>query len=95
MKDNQDAVEPILYHAWLRDFCADKQLVGAIDPSDAFSIHSISRYVDQMDGLWEIGQTYTGRVVTRSGRMQDLDLEVCWTRWETMHHVITGARSES
>jgi len=81
------------YKDWLADFIISKKEVATFDLNDKFAIHSIIRYAtsDQRPAternLWETAITYTGRLVTRQGSIQDDGLTVKWEDWITQHDV--------
>ncbi len=93
MTDNSGTVELVLFTDWLCEFSKDKQLVSTTEQSDAYAVHSIMRYIDQTGILWEVAQTYTGRVVIRKGVTSETELTVEWTRWETLHHLVVAPKS--
>lgn len=76
------------YTDWLQTFTADKRLVGSSPLLAAVdAIHSVSRYIANDGYLWEVAQTYTGRVVIRRGELQDNQVTIEWATWVTLHEV--------
>ena len=78
---------PPSYREWLCSFAKDKDHVGSGDLSSSYAIHSVQRYVDRQFHVWEIGLTYTDRLVVRSGPVGPDGVSIEWGGWKTQHHV--------
>ncbi len=77
------------YDDWLKDFLSGKTEVPALELSDKFAVHSIRRFLEGKDRIWETAITYTGRLVVRSGRICSDGISVEWEDWLTKHDVET------
>jgi hypothetical protein len=75
------------YAQWSRDFLRGKRLVAEFPQSTTHALHSIKRYLDAHNKVYEVGQTYTDRLVIRSGTIEDDGVSVKWTEWQTLHDV--------
>lgn len=75
------------YEDWLLDFLCEKNEVLAPAPSDKFAVHSIRRFLEGKNHIWEIGTTYTGRLVVRLGQIGADGTSVVWQDWVTHHDV--------
>lgn len=76
-----------VYQDWLKDFLAGKTEVPAPQTSDQLAIHSIRRFLESSNQVWEFGLTYTGRLVVRSGQIGADGISVQWTGWITQHDI--------
>jgi len=74
------------FDQWLVNFIKDKKEVPSLDPS-AYAIHTIRRFIDIKDCVWEIAFTYTGRLVVRSGKVDSDGITIKWAEWDTRHDV--------
>lgn len=72
---------------WLTDFVRGKTEVPSHTHSDQFAVHSIRRFFEGSDKVWEIASTYTGRLVVRSGQIAEDGVNVVWCQWKTEHDV--------
>jgi hypothetical protein len=75
------------YDDWLKDFLSGKTEVPALELSDKFAVHSIRRFLEGKDQIWETAITYTGRLVVRTGRIGSDGISVEWEAWLTQHDV--------
>jgi hypothetical protein len=75
------------FYLWLEKFSRDKRLVGIIEQSEIYAVHTLRRYIDNNGTLWEVGQTYTDRIVVRTGSMSEGGLTVNWSDWETQQDI--------
>lgn len=75
------------YEQWLPEFTKDKKEVESFDLSNQHAVHSIRRFLDARNCLWEIALTYTGRLVTRRGCIESDGVTVDWEPWVTRHDV--------
>ena len=92
------------YSDWLSKFVIGKREVPSPETNDTHAVHSVRRYVDASDGIWEIARTYTGRLVVRTGKIGTDGITVIWESWITEHDVefhalkplsITGAEMKT
>lgn len=72
---------------WLYDFLRDKTEVPPPPHSDKLAVHSLRRFLEGSDKVWETAITYTGRLVVRSGCIADDRVEITWNQWQTEHDV--------
>lgn len=78
---------PVNYLTWLSEFTKGKaKLSNAKDPNPP-GVHSVLNFVDEKRTPWQVAQTYTGRVVVRSGTVESEGTKVKWSEWETLHNV--------
>ena len=75
------------YDHWLSEFIKDKREIAAFDQSGNSAVHTVKRYLDGNNHLWETAFTYTGRLVVRSGPIQPDGVSVDWGEWGTLHDV--------
>jgi hypothetical protein len=75
------------YDEWLKDFLLGKTEVPTLELSDKFAVHSIRRFLEDKDQIWEIAITYTGRLVVRLGHIGADGITVKWDDWVTKHEV--------
>jgi predicted LPLAT superfamily acyltransferase len=76
------------YKFWLTEFSADKTHVATFERLPYQALHSISRYLDQQQHVWETGITYTDRLVVRSGKIDADGVTIQWSEWKTLHDVV-------
>lgn len=74
------------YKYWLRLFNKDKKLISTYDICHVESVHSIRRYVDKDNRIWETAITYTNKIVVRRGLPEEAGT-IRWFEWETLHEV--------
>lgn len=74
------------FEQWLADFSKDKKEVGTVHVSTD-AVHSVRRYLDKNNQLFEIGLTYTNVLVTRLGVIAEDGVTVGWSAWKTLHQV--------
>lgn len=79
--------ERIDYDEWLAEFTKDKKEIGTFDQSTTHAVHTVRRYLDGDNHIWEIAFTYTGRLVVRSGPIEPDGVSVKWGNWVTRHDV--------
>ena len=75
------------FESWLTEFLKDKREVPLPDQASTYAIHTIRRFIDKKNCVWEIAFTYTGRLVIRSGSIGADALTIKWGEWETDHEV--------
>lgn len=75
------------YKYWARLFAKDKKLISTFELCHVDSIHTIKRYVDLDNRLWETAITYTNKIVVRRGLTDGDTGSIKWTAWETLHEV--------
>lgn len=82
-------VSPIVrYEDWVAQCLTDKKEIASFMDSETHAVHSIRRYLGpKMDHIWEVGFTYTGRLVVRVGLIGQDGVQVAWGDWETQHEV--------
>ncbi len=51
------------------------------------AVHSIERYIDNSNCVWETAITYTGRLVIHSGMIQEDGITFKLSEWKTLHEV--------
>ncbi len=71
--------------------------IDSFPQSTTHAIHSITRYIDEIHILWETAQTYTGKLVVRSGPIEADGVTVNWSAWVTQDDVEmrrTNAKNE-
>lgn len=75
------------FQEWFEAFVRGKVEVPASESYDQLAVHSLRRFVEGSDRIWEIAATYTGRLVIRSGQIQPDGLNVTWEHWKTEHGI--------
>lgn len=75
------------YDDWLEAFLRGKSEVPSLKLSDQFAVHSIRRFLEGKDRVWEIAITYTDCLVVRSGQIGADGITVAWSEWATERDV--------
>ncbi len=75
------------YKYWVRTFAKDKKLIATFDLCHIDSIHTIKRYIDLDNRLWESAITFTNKIVFRWGLPAEDGASIYWNAWETLHEV--------
>lgn len=75
------------YEEWLADFVKGKKEVAVFPDSGSYLVHTVHRYLDQSNQVWETAFTYTDRLVVRSGSIQPDGVTAKWGDWNTLHDV--------
>lgn len=74
------------YDEWLSTFLKDKKEV-ACSELDTYAVHTVRRFIDKGNRVWELALTYTGRLVSRSGSIESDGLTISWAEWTTHHDI--------
>ena len=75
------------YSDWLLEFEKDKTFLTTIGQSSIDAVFDIRRYMDSSKMIWEIGITYTDRLVVRQGSIAEDEITILWAPWRTHHDI--------
>jgi hypothetical protein len=73
---------------WYVKFIQDKVEVATTPHASDHAIHSKQLFVCHANrSFWEIGRTYTDRLVIRSGLIGQDGITIDWQPWQTLHDI--------
>lgn len=75
------------FNEWLHNFLKDKKEISVFSNGSTHSFQEIHQLVDTQGIYWEYALTYTGRIVVRSGKLQNDGVTFSWKDWITLHEV--------
>lgn len=76
------------FQDWFEEFLVGKKEIPTTADAALVPVHSTRRFIDEHDVVWEIGITYTGRLVVRRGRLNQEAPSIEWEEWVTQHQVL-------